>query len=141
DQKKSYKLNILGLKGNVVYTEPLSKSAFVSVNYGFNYRKDESFRTTLDKTGSGEYLKRDSSLSNDFRFRYDVQSVGLDFKINKKKFMMTVGSNVNYSVFRQTDLLNDTSSRYSFVNYFPKVLIKIIKGPQKSFNLRYTGSN
>ena len=41
DQKKNNKLNILGLKSTVVYTEPLSKTLFLSVNYGFNYRKDE----------------------------------------------------------------------------------------------------
>jgi hypothetical protein len=140
DQKKNNKLNVLGLKSSVVYTEPLSKFLFVSVNYGFSHRKDESFRTTLDKTGAGEYSKRDSTLSNDFRFRYDVQSAGLDFKINKKKMMMTIGSGINYSKYRQTDLLNDTSSRYSFVNYFPKVQIRIAPGQTKSFNFRYNGS-
>ena len=121
-RKKNNKLNVLGFKTNVVYTEPLSKSLFLSVNYGFNYRKDESFRVALDKTGSGEYAKRDSLLSNDFRFRYDVQSAGLDVKLNKKKMMMTVGSGINYSVFRQTDLLIDTSHKYSFIIIYPSAV-------------------
>jgi hypothetical protein len=111
------------------------------MNYGFSYRKDESFRTTLDKTGAGEYSKRDSTLSNDFRFRYDVQSAGLDFKINKKKMMMTIGSGINYSVYRQTDLLADTSQRYSFINYFPKVQIRFAPAQTKSFTFRYNGFN
>ena len=140
DQKKNNRQNVFGLKANAVYTEPLSKSLFLSVNYGFNYRKDESFRVTNDKTGTGEFDKRDSSLSNDFRFRYDVQSAGLDLKINKKKMMLTVGSGINYSVFKQTDLLTDTSQRYSFVNYFPKLLIRLSPSPQRSFNFRYNGS-
>ena len=139
DQKKNNKLNVLGLKSSVVYTEPLSKILFVSVNYGYSYRKDESFRTTLDKTGAGEYSKRDSTLSNDFRFTYDVQSAGLDFKINKKKMMMTIGSGINYSKYRQTDFLNDTSSRYSFVNYFPKVQFRFAPAQTKSLNFRYNG--
>jgi hypothetical protein len=141
DQKKNNKLNVLGLKSSIVYTEPLSKVLFVSANYGFNYRKDESFRTTLDKSGSGEYSKRDSTLSNDFRFRYDVQSAGLDFKLNKKKTMISIGSGINYSVYRQTDLLNDTSLRYSFVNYFPKVQIRLSPSQTKGFNFRYNGYN
>jgi hypothetical protein len=141
DQKKNNKLSTLGLKSSIVYTEPLSKILFLSMNYGFSYRKDESFRTTLDKTGGGEYSKRDSTLSNDFRFRYDVQSAGLDFKINKKKMMVTIGSGINYSVYRQTDLLVDTSKRYSFVNYFPKVQIRFSPAQTKSFTFRYNGSN
>ena len=140
DQKKNNKLSVLGFRTNVVYTEPLSKSLFLSVNYGFNYRKDESFRVALDKTGSGEYAKRDSLLSNDFRFRYDVQSAGLDVKLNKKKLMVTVGSGINYSVFRQTDLLIDTSHKYTFVNYFPKFILRLSPTPQRNFNLRYNGS-
>ncbi|HUQ65448.1 MAG TPA: outer membrane beta-barrel protein, partial [Flavitalea sp.] len=138
DQKKNNKQNSFGVKGNIVYTEPISKILFLSVNYGMTYRNDESFRSTFNNSG-GEYTKKDSTLSNDFRFRYDVQSAGLDIKLNKKKMMVTVGSGINYSVFRQTDLLTDTSQRYSFVNYFPKVFIKLTPGPQKSFTFRYNG--
>lgn len=140
DQKKNKTLNTLGLKSSIVYTEPLSKIFFLSVNYGLNYRKDESFRTTLNNNGSGEYSKRDSTLSNDFRYRYDVQSAGLDLKMNKKKMSMTVGSGINYSIFRQTDLLLDTSSRYTFVNYFPKVHLRLSPSQQRSFNFRYNGN-
>ena len=139
DQKKNSKMNVLGLKGTIVYTEPLSKTLFMSVNYGMNYRKDESFRTTLNIDSTGQYRKRDSTLSNDFRYRYDVQSAGLDFKINKKKVTMTFGSGINYSVYRQTDILEDTSQRYTFVNYFPKFHLRISPSQQRSFNFRYNG--
>jgi hypothetical protein len=140
DQKKNNKYNTLGLKSKVVYTEPLSKILFLSLNYGMNYRKDESFRTTLNNDSTGQYSKRDSSLSNDFQYRYDVQSGGLDLKYNKKNMTMTFGSGINYSVFRQTDLLADTSQRYTFVNYFPKFHIRISKSQLRSFNFRYNGS-
>lgn len=138
DQKKLNKQNNFGLQTSIVYTEPLSKSIFMSVNYGYNFSKSESFRTALNKTGS-EYDKRDSSLSNDFRFRYNVQSAGLDFKYNKKKLTVTVGSGVNYSTFRQTDLLNDTAQSYSFVNYFPKLSFRWGPNQQKGIRFSYNG--
>lgn len=140
DQKKLYKQNVLGLRSSVVYTEPLSKSIFMSVNYGYTYRRTESFRTTLNKTGS-EYDKRDSSLSNDFRFRYNIQSAGVDFKYNKKKFTATIGSNINYSTFTQSDLFADTSRRYTYVNYFPKMSFRWAASPHRALNFNYTGRN
>jgi hypothetical protein len=138
DQKKLNRQNNFGLQTTVVYTEPLSKSVFLSVNYGYNFRKSESFRTALDNDGNG-YDKRDSSLSNDFRYNFNVQSAGLDFKYNKKKLTVTVGSGINYSAFHQTDLLNDTALGYSFLNYFPKLSLRWAPTQQKGFQFNYNG--
>ncbi|MBL7698213.1 MAG: TonB-dependent receptor family protein [Chitinophagaceae bacterium] len=140
DQKKNYRQNVVGVRSSVVYTEPLSKSIFMSVNYGYTYRKTESFRTTLNKTGN-VYDKRDSSLSNDFKFKYNIQSGGVDFKYNKKKFTATIGSGINYSMYQQSDLLADTAQRYSFVNYFPKMMIRWSPTQQRALNFNYNGRN
>jgi hypothetical protein len=52
-----------------------------------------------------------------------------------------IGSGVNYAAFQQTDLLKDSSRRYSFVNYFPNVFLRLTPRAQRYINLRYNGRN
>jgi len=70
-----------------------------------------------------------------------VHSAGLDFKINKKKASLTVGSGVNYSQFEQSDLVKDTARSYHFVNYFPKVVFRYNPTQQRSLSFSYNGQN
>jgi hypothetical protein len=140
DQRKDNTQNNLGLKANAVYTEPLSKSIFLSVNYGYNFRRSQASRNSFNKDGA-EYNKLDSLYSNDFRYRYNIHSTGADFKYNKKKFTMIVGSAVNFSGFEQTDQVKDSTRKYSFVNYYPKLSIRFAPSTQRSMTFRYNGNN
>lgn len=140
DQKKANKQDNIGIKSNLVYTEPLSKTLFLSVNYGYNFKRSQASRNSFNKDGS-EYNKLDSLYSNDFRYRYDIHSTGADIKYNKKKFMMIIGSGVNFSGYEQTDQIRDSSKKYSFVNYYPKFSIRFSPRTQRSLSFRYNGNN
>ncbi len=98
-------------------------------------------RNSFNKSATDKYDERDPLFSSDFRFRYGMHSTGADIKINRKKWMMSIGSGVNFSDFRQTDLLLDSSRRYSYINYLPKLLIRITPRSGKNITFRYNGLN
>jgi hypothetical protein len=141
DQKKANSRESLGVKTNAVYTEPLSKIWFLSFNYGLNYLQSEASRNSFNKGVNSVYDKRDSLFSNDFQYRYLIQSTGADIRLNKKKVTVVMGSGLSFSDYRQTDQLRDSSRSYRFTNFFPKVLLKISPQPYSNFVIRYNGRN
>jgi hypothetical protein len=138
DQQKENTQANSSLQSNITYTEPLSKTIFLSVNYGYNFARSQSERNSFNKGDAG-YDELDSLFSNDFRFRYNVHSGGLNFKYNKKKVIVNVGSGVSNAKYRQTDLLKDTAINYSFFNLFPKFSFRFNPSNYRRFHIDYNG--
>jgi len=141
DQRKDNTQNNIEMNTNIVYTEPLSKTLFLSVNYGYNFFQNEAFRKSFNKGSDDDYTKLDSLLSNDFRFRYSIHRAGADLKLNRKKLMMIIGSGLSHSGYRQTDLVKDSARKYSFINYSPKIFLKLTPKPQRTVSFNYSGRN
>lgn len=141
DQKKRNSRDNYSVKTNIIYTEPLSQKLFLSFRYGFNFLQTTAFRNSFNKGTDEVYDKRDSLFSNDFKFRYNIQSGGTDIRYNGKKVTMVVGSGINVSNFRQTDLQRDSSRSYGYVNFFPKLMFKLSPCQYRSFTIRYDGRN
>lgn len=141
DQKKQNSSKKYTATSNVVYTEPLSKKVFLSVNYGLNMLQSAADRNSFNDDGNGVYDKLDSLFSSNFRFRYLIHSAGADIKVNKKKTTFIVGSGIHFSDYKQTDIAKDTARTYSFINYFPKVFFKYSASQYRSFTVRYDGRN
>ncbi len=142
DQKKNNKTNSLSLNSRISYTEPLSKTTFVEVNYGFRATRSEALRNSFNKEPGidPKYTLRDSLFSNDYDFKVNTQSGGMNLRVNKKKFGYSLGSNISFADFRQKDLRKDTSYNYSYVNLFPRASFRYLFGPQSRLNLNYNGS-
>jgi hypothetical protein len=138
DQKKDNRQTNTGMQTSVIYTEPLAKALFLSLNYGFNFQKTEAFRNSFNK-GTDDYDVKDPLFSNDFRFGYNIHSAGADFKFNKKKLMMILGSGISHAEYRQTDLQNDSSRSYSFLNYNPKFSIRYMPKSGSRISFKYNG--
>ncbi len=142
DQKKINSLQNLSFNSRIAYTEPLWKDAFLELNYGYRLSNSEAFRNSLNKSTApdGKYDIVDSLFSNDYNFRFNTHSGGLNFRLNKKKLSWSLGSNVSHAAFLQKDLVADTSYRYSFVNLFPRASFRYNFGPQRRLNLNYNGN-
>jgi hypothetical protein len=138
DQKKDNTQNNLGINSNIIYTEPLSKTLFVSVNYGFNFQKTEASRNSFNK-GEDDYNVKDSLFSNDFRFGYNIHSAGADLKFNKKKLVMILGSGISHADYKQIDLQKDSARTYSFLNYNPKFSLRFTPRTSTRLSFRYNG--
>lgn len=140
DQKKDNSTNRLSFSTRAVYTEPIFKKTFLSINYGYRLSTEKALRNTFDKTNlTGEYDKLNNLLSNDFRFRSDAHSGGADVKINTKRVVYQAGSSLSYAQYNQKDLVLDTARSYSFLNLFPQASIIYTIRPQRRLNIRYRG--
>jgi hypothetical protein len=139
NQQKRNNNNILTLAGRVVFTEALSKTAFIELNYSLANSDSRTERITLGNV-NGKYEDYVDSLSTDYAFDVLTNRGGLNFRINKKKYNLSFGSDISNSSFRQTDLLQDTTLNYDYVNLFPKANFSYIMGPQRRLNFNYNGN-
>lgn len=143
DQRKLNSLETFTLNSRASYTEPLSKTTFLEINYGYRVSNSEALRNTFNKTFSGnipKYESRDLLFSNDYAFRVNTQIGGLNLRVNKKNFVYSFGGNISYAQFRQTDLGNDSLVTYSYLNLFPRANFRYNLGPQRRINLNYSGN-
>jgi len=141
DQKKDnyQQSNVLG--GKISYTEPLSKKWFVELNYGYRLNNSKALRSSYNKNESGgKYDQLDSLYSNNYSYDFNTHSGGLNFRFNSDKINATVGSNITNARFLQEDLVRDSTTRYNFVNFFPKANIRFKMGAQRGLTVNYNGS-
>jgi hypothetical protein len=143
DQRKVNSLKAFTFNSRASYTEPLSKTTFLELNIGYRVNNSEALRNTFNKTFSGntpKYESRDTLFSNDYAFRINTMMGGLNLRVNKKNMVWSVGGNISYADFRQTDLGTDSLYQYSFVNLFPRASFRYNFGPQRRINFGYTGN-
>ena len=140
DQQKFNRNKTSVLSTRIAYTEPLSKTAFIELNYSYRLNNSESFRSSFDKSTNGKYENLNPLFSNDFDFRINTNSGGLNFRVNKSKYNYSIGGNISDARFRQQDLVRDTLSTYSFTNFFPKANFRYNFGPQKRLGMNYNGN-
>ena len=142
DQKKESNANTLSFNSKISYTEPLSKTLFLEINYGFRVTNSEALRNSFNKTSASDpkYELRDSLYSNDYSFLVNTHSAGLSFKVNNDKLVYSIGSNISLSNFRQKDLRTNNLYKYSYTNLFPKASIRYNLKAQSRINLTYNGN-
>lgn len=140
DQQKLNKSKTSVLSSRIAYTEPLSKNAFIEVNYSYRVNNSEALRSSFDKSVNGKYEILNPVFSNDYDFRINTNSGGLNFRVNKSKYNYSFGGNISYADFRQQDLVKDSLSTYSFTNFFPRANFRYNFGPQKRLGMNYNGN-
>ena len=142
DQKKMNQSKTFSLNSKISYTEPLSKTTFLELNLGYRVTNSEALRNSFNKEPGTDpkYTVKDSVFSNDYQFRVNTSSGGLNLRVNKKKFSYAFGGNIGVADFRQTDLEKDSLYTYRYVNLFPRANFRYIFGPQSRLNLNYNGN-
>ena len=143
DQKKENRTKLFSFNTKASYTEPLSKTTFLEMNIGYRVTNSEALKHSFNKdplANDPKYTVKDSAFSNDYQFRVNTSSGGLNLRVNKKKFGYALGGNITVADFRQTDLESDSLYKYRYVNFFPRANFRYIFGPQSRLNLNYNGS-
>ena len=92
--------NDLGVEAEVEFTEPLSKSSQVSLEYEFELSKDDSNRDTYNFGNDSSYTNGalDPRLSNVFTSDYMTHSVGPSFNWSKNRNSVVVELNYQHSI-------------------------------------------
>lgn len=139
NQRKYNHNKLFTLNAKVTYTEPLGKNNFIEFNYGYSNTTSSADRTTYNYD-DGKYDALDSLLTNDYDFFINTNAGGLAYRIAKKKYNFSFGSDLAYQVYRQVDNRGDSTMLYNRTNLFPKVNFSYNFKPQTRLGFNYNGS-
>lgn len=132
-----------GVNGRMVYTEPLSKRAILEFNYSLADNHSRSGVTTLEKiVGSGaKYENIIDSLSNNYSLNVLTNSAGINYRYARpKKLNFSFGANFSNADFIRKDVKTDTSTAYSFTNFFPRASLNFTLPTGANIGFNYNGS-
>jgi len=131
DQLKTNRTFKSAWNTNATYTEPISKTLSLILNYGFNLNKSSSDRKSFNKSAAGEYDILDTKYSNNFKLNQLNNNAGLILNYTKGKMVVNFGTRIVTTNFKQVDVLADSTLKRSFVNW----------NPQASFNYNFSRSS
>jgi hypothetical protein len=140
DQYKTNFSRNSGFNSNLAYTEPLSKSLSVILNYGMNLNNSIAERKSFNKASTGKYDILDAEFSNNFELDQTSNQSGAVFTYRKNKNIINFGTRLSSVDFRQTDRNTGTLYQRDFLNWLPQASFKHNFSNQKSFEIRYNGS-
>ncbi|HEY9260773.1 outer membrane beta-barrel protein, partial [Chitinophaga sp.] len=139
DQRKTTNNEAIGINSNITYTEPLSKSSSLAINYGINVDNNHSNRLSFNQNSDGKYDMMDSLYSNDYAFNILTHKGGLNYLYTKKKVRVSVGSNVGLTSFQQKDMFRDHERDRNFVNWYPRAIFRYNITSQRRLSFNYNG--
>ncbi len=133
NQRFDQKSSGAGLRGRVVYTEPLGHDFYLEANYQYGWNRNISEKITYnsgsDMKDAGGMLvydyageTRDLTYSNRILNRSITQRAGLNVSYQKEKFRAQLGLSVN-----PTDTYNETTGhdayRSKVINWSPQAML------------------
>jgi hypothetical protein len=128
------------INSKIAYTEPVTKDLYLELSYGVAYNHNSNDRITRERGSNGKYESLIDSLTNEFVYNRLVNTPGLNFKLNKKKYNVSFGSSVGFNHFVQNNITRNKSFPYSFVNYYPQANFTYKFKASTSLRLNYNGS-
>jgi hypothetical protein len=140
DQQNIRNSDNTGINTRLVYTEPLSKQIFLELNYSINYNHNDNERVTNQKDPTGKYEERIDSLSNAFIYNTLVNTPGFTVRWNKKKYSLTLGASAGISNFVQKNITENKTTKYNYMNFFPRFSYNYKIKPSKNLRIDYNGS-
>lgn len=141
DQNKLNYVNKNVITSRLSYTEQLAKNTTLEVAYGYSINKSENRILSYDKNLAGVYNKLNTKFSNDYDFNVVTNKLGASVKYNYKKLNFSAGGDLAETVFKQTDLIKDSLSNYTFKNIFPRATFTYKFNPNKRISINYNGNS
>lgn len=122
------------------YTEPLAYNKLLELNYAYTNNKSRSDKETYNfNTSSGKYDVPNLPLTNDFNNTFTANRVGVNFRVQEKKYNYQLGLGVQQSrlesLSHQATTGKDSTTINDAVNFFPVANLNFT--PNRSKNLRF----
>ncbi|WP_426672181.1 TonB-dependent receptor domain-containing protein [Mucilaginibacter sp. McL0603] len=140
DQYKTNDLKSSVLITNLTYTEPLSKSLAVSLNYGVDINNGTADRRTFDQSSPGVYNMLNDTFSSNYKLNSLSNIGGAIFNFKKGKTIINFGTKVGDVRLRQTDEYTGDVLTRDFTDWMPQASFQYRFSQQKSFNVSYRGN-
>jgi outer membrane receptor protein involved in Fe transport len=140
DQLKTNRIFKSVWNTNATYTEPISKTVSMILNYGFNLNNSSSDRKSFNKDAAGEYAILDTKYSNNFKLDQLNNNAGLMLNYTKGKMVVNFGSRITATNFKQFDVYADSTLKRSFVNWNPQARFSYNFSRSSGLDFNYNGS-
>jgi hypothetical protein len=102
---------------NLSYTEPLGGRKYLEGNYSFRENLNHVDRRMYD-VNSGEPVLN-TALSNNYKSDYEYHRAGLNFRVNRTKYNLTIGSSLQQTTLDGELIMLDTGLSKSYTNLLP----------------------
>jgi len=140
DQLKTNKTFKSALSTNATYTEPLSKTLSLVLNYGLSLNNNNSDRKSFNKNAQGEYQDLDLKFSNNFKLDQLINNGGLSFNYRKGKSIINFGTRLTSTNFKQYDVYADSTLKRSFINWSPQINYNYSFSRSSFLRVNYNGN-
>jgi len=122
----------------VAYTEPLGNRKYLELNYAFRTNRNEVDKEVYNER-NGQSLFNDT-LSNKYNSIYLYNRPGINFKLNRAKFSLTIGTSYQMTSLKGNLILRDTSINRAFSNVLPVAHFNYDFSSVKHFRFDYETS-
>jgi Outer membrane protein beta-barrel family/Carboxypeptidase regulatory-like domain len=137
--RQDNKGSVIGTR--IVYTEPLSKTRYLELNYNYNRNINTSDRKTWDFNKlTGAFDKLNGPLSNVFDNSYITNAFGFNIRTVKKKYDYTVGLAIQNAALDSRNVIKDTLLKNSFNNFIPSATLNYNFSRVQRLRVGYRGS-
>ncbi|MCY1519245.1 Outer membrane protein beta-barrel family protein [compost metagenome] len=140
DQFKQDGKALDAFNGNLTFTEPLSKSMSLGLNYRIGLAKNHSELKSYNRDGNGSYTNLDSEYSNDFIVNQFSNQAGATFTYQKGKRWFRLGGKFTNVELKQTNRYTTQRFNRNFVNVNPQFSFRYSFSAQESIMVNYNGA-
>lgn len=140
DQQKIFdgRSSTMGIK--TIFTEPLSSTWTLIVDYAYNKNHSTSLRNTFEKDFNGKYEVAVPEFSNNFILDAFSHSGNGLLRYSGKKVKVGFGTGISTVKLNLDNLDNSTTSVFNFLNYTPQAQVNYTPKAQTNFFIGYRGT-
>lgn len=124
----------------VSFTEPITKKIKIEASYDYMYYNSKQDKLAINNI-AGEYNQLDSSLSNNFVNRKQINRAGLKFIYEVKKMRFTIGTKARNVYVDNNNIFKATRTTQNFNNILPFSTMRYKFTENKSISLNYRTSS
>lgn len=140
NQKKSNKVTNQDHVAGFIYVEPITKKIKIETSYDFMYYNTKQDKKSLNNIG-GEYTELDSSLTNNFLNKKQINRVGLKFIYEVKKMRYTIGTKARNVMVDNNNLFTHQRITQNFNNILPFSTLRYKFSDNMHLNIGYYTSS
>lgn len=144
DQRIRYDNSGFNYRAFLSWVEPLGRGFFLQATYSISQRKQESLKNAYVQgdDGSNLYNVLDTASSQNYRNNFITQRASLSVKLEREKYLILLGLNVDPSYSRSENFIGDTTlsdiSR-SVVNFSPTFRLNYRFDQRTNLRIDYNG--
>lgn len=130
-----------GNSARVVYTEPLSKTLSIELNYQNNFNFDNQDRLVYNYNPlTQKFDLRDASFSNEYENTTLTNAIGFSFNKNEKKYNWNIGVAVQNTDRKNVNVSNGAVFNQNFTNLTPSAQFRYNFSTSKRLRINYRGN-